>query len=440
MRIAFFCWEFWPRLVGGLGTYAIEITKKFVEMGHEATVFTLNDGSLPTKDYWNGIEIHRPMILDSGEIFPIFVREDLKRIKAYAKLLLNLPIKTYRYSKSSYFLGYPIIRKYLDYFVLYQNVFNFNFSSFILLKKYLSRKKFDIISFHDWLAGFAGIMVKNNTNLPAVFHVHSIEEQRSLGGGSEVVKEIERESARKADKIITVSYSMKEFLESLGYPKEKINVVYNGIDTEKYSLKNVNWELVEKLRERYKIKDEKVIFFIGRLTWVKGVANLIRAMPEVLKSFPKTKLIIKSNGPGVTYLEKVRNSLGLKNKVEIISNWITEEEKIAHYALSDVCVFPSINEPFGLSTLEAMSMERPVVVGARGVSGLREQVIPNGENRCGVHINGEDPNDIAWGIKVVLENFEEAKKWGKNGRRRVIENFTIEKTAKETLKIYESLI
>jgi glycosyltransferase involved in cell wall biosynthesis len=411
MRIAFFCWEFWPRLVGGLGTYAIEITKKFVEMGHEVTVFTLNDGSLPTKDYWNGIEIHRPMILDSSEIFPIFVREDLKRWGHHIKF--------------------------------FSDIFAFNYLSASKLVNQLIKKeqrKFDIISFHDWLAGFAGIMVKNNTNLPAVFHVHSIEEQRSLGGGSEVVKEIERESARKADKIITVSYSMKEFLESLGYPKEKINVVYNGIDVEKYSLKNVNWELVEKLRERYKIKDEKVIFFIGRLTWVKGVANLIRAMPEVLKSFPNVKLVILGKGESYTDLIQLKQSLGIGDKVEIRSEWVSEEERIAHYAMADVCVFPSISEPFGIVSLEAMSMERPVVVGARGVSGLREQVIPNGENRCGVHINGEDPNDIAWGIKVVLENFEEAKKWGKNGRKRVIENFTIEKTAKETLKIYESLI
>jgi len=411
MRIAFFCWEFWPRLVGGLGTYAIEITKKFVEMGHEVTVFTLNDGSLPTKDYWNGIEIHRPMILDSSEIFPIFVREDLKRWGHHIKF--------------------------------FSDIFAFNYLSASKLVNQLIKKeqrKFDIISFHDWLAGFAGIMVKNNTNLPAVFHVHSIEEQRSLGGGSEVVKEIERESARKADKIITVSYSMKEFLESLGYPKEKINVVYNGIDTEKYSLKNVNWELVEKLRERYKIKDEKVIFFIGRLTWVKGVANLIRAMPEVLKSFPNVKLVILGKGESYTDLIQLKQSLGIGDRVEIRSEWVSEEERIAHYAMADVCVFPSISEPFGIVSLEAMSMERPVVVGARGVSGLREQVIPNGENRCGVHINGEDPNDIAWGIKVVLENFEEAKKWSKNGRRRVIENFTIEKTAKETLKIYESLI
>jgi glycosyltransferase involved in cell wall biosynthesis len=411
MRIAFFCWEFWPRLVGGLGTYAIEITKKFVEMEHEVTVFTLNDGALPTKDNWNGIEIHRPMILDSSGIFPIFVREDLKRWGHHIKF--------------------------------FSDIFAFNYLSASKLVNQLIKKdqrKFDIISFHDWLAGFAGIMVKNNANLPAVFHIHSIEEQRSLGGGSEVVKEIERESAKKADKIITVSYSMKEFLESLGYPKEKINVVYNGIDAEKYSLKNVNWGLVEKLRERYKIKDEKVIFFIGRLTWVKGITNLIKAMPEVLKSFPHVKLVILGKGEGYTDLIQLKQSLGIGDKVEIRSEWVSEEERIAHYALSDVCVFPSISEPFGIVSLEAMSMERPVVVGARGVSGLREQVIPNGENRCGVHINGEDPNDIAWGIKVVLENFEEAKKWGKNGRRRVIENFNIEKTAKETLKIYESLI
>jgi len=411
MRIAFFCWEFWPKLVGGLGTYAIEITKKFVEMGNEVTVFTLNDGTLPTKEFWNGIEVHRPLILDSSEIFPIFVREDLKRWGHHIKF--------------------------------FSDIFAFNYLSVSKLINQLIRKeqrKFDIVSFHDWLSGFAGIIVKINTHLPTVFHIHSIEEQRSLGGGSEVVKEIERESSRRADKIITVSYSMKEFLESLGFPKDKIYVVYNGIDAEKYSLKNVNWSLVEKLRERYKIKDEKVIFFIGRLTWVKGVTNLIKAMPEVLKSFPNVKLVILGKGENYTDLIQLKQSLGIGDKVEIRSEWVNEEERIAHYALADVCVFPSISEPFGIANLEAMSMQKPVVVGARGISGCREQVIASGENRCGVHVNGEDPNDIAWGIKVVLENFEESKEWGKNGRKRVLENFTIEKTVEETLKIYQTLI
>jgi glycosyltransferase involved in cell wall biosynthesis len=411
MRIAFFCWEFWPWLVGGLGTYAIEITKKFVEMGHEVVVFTLNDGNLPSREDWNGIEIHRPLILDSSRIFPLFVKEDLRRWGHHIKFFSD--IFAFNYLSASKFVN-QLVRK--------------------------EKKNFDIVSFHDWLAGFAGIMIKDNTQLPAVFHIHSIEEQRSLGGGSEVVKEIEREAARKADKIITVSYSMKEFLENLGYPREKLNVVYNGIDVEKYSLKNVNWRLVDKLKERYKIKEERVILFIGRLTWIKGVTNLIRAMPEIVKDFPNVKLVILGKGESYSDLIQLKQSLGLGEKVEIRSEWVSEEERIAHYALADVCVFPSISEPFGIVSLEAMSMERPVVVGARGISGLREQVIPSGEERCGVHVNGEDPHDIAWGVRVVLENYEEAKKWGKNGRKRVIENFTIERTAKETLKIYESLI
>ncbi|MEM5791133.1 MAG: glycosyltransferase, partial [Candidatus Aenigmatarchaeota archaeon] len=118
----------------------------------------------------------------------------------------------------------------------------------------------------------------------------------------------------------------------------------------------------------------------------------------------------------------------------------SEDERILHYALADLCVFPSISEPFGIVSLEAMSMEKPVVVGAAGVNGLREQVIPSGENRTGVHVNGENPQDIAWGIKEILRNFEEAKKWGKNGRKRVLKEFTWERAAKRTLEIYEKVI
>lgn len=69
-----------------------------------------------------------------------------------------------------------------------------------------------------------------------------------------------------------------------------------------------------------------------------------------------------------------------------------------HYAASDVCIFPSVYEPFGIVSLEAMAMEKPVVVGARGVVGFREQVLSSGPDQNGVHVNGEDPADIAWGI------------------------------------------
>ncbi|MEM0325024.1 MAG: glycosyltransferase family 4 protein [Candidatus Aenigmatarchaeota archaeon] len=410
MNIGFFCYEYYPLLVGGLGTYAIEITRKIKEFGNDISVFTLNDGNLSTYEIWNGIEIHRPMLVNVMDIFPIVVKEDLRRWGWHLKFFAD--IYTYNILSATKFVN-------------------------LLIKK--QRRKFDIISFHDWLSAFSGIICKQNTNLPAVFHIHSIEEQRSLGGGSETIKEIERIAAKYADKIITVSYSMKDFLVSLGYPKDKIEVVYNGIDTEKYSLKNVNWKLVEELKNRYKIENEKVILFVGRLTWIKGVYNLLRAMAEINKKFDDVKLVILGKGEEYSNLLQLKQQLNLNN-VEIYSKWVSEEERIAHYALADLCVFPSINEPFGIVSLEAMSMEKPVVVGAKNVNGLKEQVIPSGENRCGVHVNGEDPLDIAWGIEVVLSNLEEAKKWGKNGRKRVEENFKIEYTAKKTLEIYESLL
>jgi len=411
MNIGFFVWEYWPRLVGGLGSYAMEMTFKYKELGHSVSVFTMNDGTLKTSEVWNDIFIHRPLVLDASDIFPLFITEDLKKWGKNVKF--------------------------------FADVYNYNI---LAASKYVNQlirkegKKYDITCVHDWLSSVAGMMIKKELpQMPLVVHFHSIEEQRSLGGGSIVVKDMERKIAEVADKIITVSYSMRDFLISLGYPYDKIEVVYNGCDPEKYDPKKVDKKLVEKLKERYKIDKEKVILFVGRLVWVKGVMNLVMGMPEVLKEFPNVKLIILGKGEQYEDLIQLSQTLGIFDKVAIRSEWVSEEERIAHYALADVCVFPSINEPFGIVSLEAMAMEKPVVVGAKGLSGLREQVIPEGRERTGVHINGEDPHDIAWGIKEVLRN-PEAVEWGKNGRRRVIENFTVDIAAKKTLSIYESLL
>ncbi|MCD6446016.1 glycosyltransferase family 4 protein, partial [Candidatus Bathyarchaeota archaeon] len=96
-------------------------------------------------------------------------------------------------------------------------------------------------------------------------------------------------------------------------------------------------------------------------------------------------------------------------------------------------------EPFGIVSLEAMAMKKPIVVGAQGVVGFREQVVSSGPDQNGIHINGGDPADIAWGIKEVLKDPEKAKKWGENGRKRVLQYFTWRKTAEQTLQVYEML-
>jgi len=299
---------------------------------------------------------------------------------------------------------------------------------------------YDVVCVHDWLSSIAGIIIKNETKVPVVFHVHSTEWGRSGGQGSEVVSYLEWAMAQRADRIITVSHAMQEDLVRHGWPKAKISVVWNGVDPERYNPKKCKPEEVEAIRSRYGIKpDEKMVLFLGRLTWVKGVINLVQAMPMVLAEHPNTKLVILGKGEQQNDIVEAAVRLGISDKLICRFDFVPEKERILHYAAADVCVFPSTYEPFGIVSLEAMAMEKPIVVGAQGVVGFREQVVSFGSDQNGVHVNGGNPADIAWGIKEVLCDPERAKKWGENGRKRVLQYFTWRKAAEQTLQIYEML-
>ena len=410
MKIAYYVWEYHPRLVGGLGTYAIEITRRFVINGHEVVVFTLNPGELATRDLWKGIMIHRPKIINTSDILPIFVSEDLRS-----------------WGVNIGFFG---------------DVFCYNILSASKFLNELIRKegeKFDLVAVHDWLSAIAGLSIKSEEkDLPVVFHVHSTEQLRTDGRGSNFITHLERNMAEKANRIVTVSYAMRQHLVAIGYPPDKIAVCWNGCDPEKYDPAKVRSESVEALKSEYGIHpNEKVILFVGRLTGIKGVHNLIESFPTVLKEHPKTKLIILGKGEDQTDLERLASRLAVTRNIKFRSEWVPEDVRILHYAMADVCVFPSFNEPFGIVSLEAMSMKKPVVVGASGVSGFREQVIPVGPDQCGVHVDGRNSADIAWGIKEVLKDPERAEQWGENGRQRVLQYFTWNKAAEDTLAIYE---
>jgi glycosyltransferase involved in cell wall biosynthesis len=412
MRIGFFVWEYPPRLVGGLGTYAEYITHEFVELGHDVTVFTLNSGDLNTREILKGVEVHRPLIADASNVFPMFVTEDLRRWGTNIRFFNDIFI--YNVLSATKFIN-GLIRK--------------------------EGYKFDIVCVHDWLSSIAGLIIKNETKIPVVFHVHSTEWGRSGGQGSEVVSHLESATAQAADRIITVSHAMKDDLTRHGWPQQKISVVWNGVDPARYNPKNCKLEDVKKIREKYGIPDDwKMLLFLGRLTWVKGVKNLIQAMPTVLRDYPQTKLVILGKGEEEKDIEETAARLGIRDNVICRFDFVPEQERILHYAAADLCVFPSVYEPFGIVSLEAMAMEKPVVVGAHGVVGFREQVVSSGPDQNGIHINGEDPADIAWGIKETLKDPQRAKAWGENGRKRVLQYFTWEKTAEQTLEIYKTLI
>ncbi|MEM3153539.1 MAG: glycosyltransferase family 4 protein [Candidatus Bathyarchaeia archaeon] len=411
MRIGFFVWEYPPALVGGLGTYAEYITREFVAMGNDVTVFTLNPGNLKTREIVKGVEVHRPLIADASNVFPMFVTDDLKKWGTNIRL--------------------------------FNDIFIYNVLSATKFINSMLKKEgciYDVVCVHDWLSSIAGIIIKNETKVPVVFHVHSTEWGRSGGQGSEVVSYLEWAMAQKADRIITVSHAMQEDLARHGWPKAKISVVWNGVDPERYNPKKCKPEEVEAIRSRYGVKpDEKMILFLGRLTWVKGVINLVQAMPMILAEYPNTKLVILGKGEQQNDIIEAAVRLGISDKLICRFDFVPEKERILHYAAADVCVFPSTYEPFGIVSLEAMAMEKPIVVGAQGVVGFREQVVPFGPDQNGIHVNGGNPADIAWGIKEVLCDPERAKRWGENGRKRVLQYFTWRKAAEQTLQIYEML-
>jgi glycogen synthase len=412
LRIGFFVWEYPPALVGGLGTYAEYVTQEYVDIGHDVSVFTLNPGNLRTREILRGVEVHRPLIADASNVFPFFVVDDLKKWGTNIKFFNDVFI--YNILSATKFIN-GLIKK----------------------EKY----NFDVVCVHDWLSSISGLVIKNESKIPVVFHTHSTEWGRSGGQGSEVVSHFERAMAQNSDRIITVSYAMQQDLIQHGWQQSKISVVWNGVDPERYDPRKIKEADVAGIRTRYGIpKDWNMILFVGRLTWVKGVRNILQAMPMVLKEFPNTILVILGKGEEQRDIVETADRLNIKGNVVYRFDFVPEPERILHYAAADMCIFPSIYEPFGIVSLEAMAMEKPVVVGARGVVGFREQVINSGTDQNGVHVNGEDPADIAWGIKEVLRNPEKARNWGENGRKRVLEFFTWRKVADETLKIYESVL
>jgi glycogen synthase len=411
MKIAVLVYEYPPKIVGGLGTYAAEITRKFVLMDNDVTVFTMNDdgGTLPRREIWRGIEIHRPLHIDVSDSLPDVIADDIKKWGRGLHLFGNLLV--YNYLSASKLIN-ELIRK--------------------------EGVKYDVVTAHDWLSIMGGVTVKKESGLPLVFHVHSTEKGRTLGGGSSVVSNIELRGANMADMIITVSYAMKDELIQLGFPREKIEVSYNGVDPQKYDPKSVSPEQVRKIREFYDIKDDEyMILFLGRLVGVKGIDKLIMSMTHVLRQIPNAKLVIVGVGDLQEYLMNLTRTMRLEEYVKFRFDFIPEEERILHYAACDIAVFPSHYEPFGIVALEAMAMEKPVVVGATGVSGMREIVICRGEDQCGYHIDPNNPSDIAWGITNALEDSGKQQWLGKNGRKRVLSEFTWNKIAEKTLELYE---
>jgi glycogen(starch) synthase len=404
MKIAYFSLEFPPRVFGGLGVYADSISREMASLGQKISVFTLGDGKLKRKQTRRGISIVREKPEPMRDGWEPFLSE-----------------RTLAWGDGVSFL---------------HDLMSYNQLAAASLR---DNGPFDLAVAHDWLGLPGAMAAKRSENLPLIYHVHGLEVGRETTPNQQIV-DLELKGAHFADGVITVSMAMKEQLASLGIPKDKIEVCYHGVETDVFSPSAAKPQMIDELREKYGIEDgDQVILFVGRLERVKGVIQLLEAMPKVLAEHPRAKLLIVGKG---TLEDQVRSMAGpFGESVKVVSDFLDLEAKIHHYALADLCVFPSLYEPFGIVGVEAAAMERPAVVGASGVSGLREIVDnPSSERPTGVHVNPTDPGDIAWGINLVLADPESMREWGKNGRKKCLDIFNWPRAARETLDIYEKVV
>jgi len=410
MNILYLSYEFPPYFVGGLGTYAFEMARRFARLGHSVTVFSKNPGDAITRDLYEGVEVHRPLLADVTDLLPVMVPEDVKRWPTSAQ------------------------NDFAEVFMY--NILAATKTTNLLVRS--DKRDFDVIISHDWLSANAGIICKKSLGKPLVIHFHSTEHGR-VGDGSPTIKTIEWVAGKAADAIVTVSYAMRDELIKLGHEERKIHVVWNGVDHKKYDPAKFSEEKIRAFREKIGVGDVPMILFIGRLAWVKGADTLMHAMPAILDEVPDAKLVVIGKGEQEGMIKHLAGHLGIQDNVVLTFEYVKEKQRLLYYAASDLVVAPSKYEPFGIVCTEAMSMGKPVIVGGTGTSGLREQVVHSGSGRCGAHVNPYDPYDIAKFAVEFLKDDELRAKLGENARKRVLSRFTLDKVAAETADIYSEV-
>ena len=315
-------------------------------------------------------------------------------------------------------------------------------------------KDVDLIHCHTWYTHLAGCLLKQLLGKPLVLTTHSLEPHRpwkeeQLGSGYRVSTWMEKTAYENADGVIAVSRSMQKDVQELyGVPPEKVRIIYNGIDLNKYK-PTVDTTVLSK----YGINPAKpYILFVGRITHQKGIMHLLRAA-EYLQD--GVQVVLCATDPDTEELglevDRQIEALTAQNGREIIhvSSFVPLEEIVPLYTQAAVFVCPSIYEPFGIINLEAMACGTPVV--ATAVGGIKEVVAPK-ETGFLVPFSHPCPEDhepqaaaelargLAEAINTLLADPDMRRTMGAKARKRVEDLFSWRGVARQTMDFYQEII
>ena len=296
---------------------------------------------------------------------------------------------------------------------------------------------FELVHVHDWLVAFAGAAFKRSYGVPLLSTIHATERGRGRGylasEQSKAINHVEWWLNYESWRVIACSeYMRDEVANYFQCPRDKIDVVPNGVDTSRFD--ELEGQDLTPFRNMHALPEEKIVFSVGRVVFEKGLHILVRAMPLILAQEPSTKVVIAGKGPELESLRSLAWSVGVGEKV-LLTGFISDEDRDKLFKIASCAVFPSLYEPFGIVALEAMAAKCPVVVSE--VGGLQD-VVQHAET--GITVYSDDTDSLAWGILHTLQHPEWSASRVENAYRVVREEYNWERIAQRTYEIYGQVI
>jgi glycosyltransferase involved in cell wall biosynthesis len=382
-------WEFPPRVIGGISPHVFFLSKSLAQNGVKVYVVTCDFPGAPAHEVIDSVEVYRvDSYKNPSPDFATWVYlMNLNMQKEAANLVKKLP------------------------------------------------NGVDVFHAHDWLVATSGIGLKHVFRKPLLVTMHSTEVGRRDGihtSTEKMIGETEAWLTYEAWKIICCSdYMVSHVRWAFGLPADKLVMVPNGVNRDVYSA--IEKEDLKAFRRRWALPEEKIVLFVGRLVYEKGIHVLVNAVPKVLEKV-NAKFIIVGSGYMKEQVMTIVRSMKMEHKV-LFAGFADDATLLRLQKCADVSVVPSLFEPFGIVALEAMAARSPVVASDTG--GLSEIV---DHDWSGVKVYPNNPESLAWGIVKILTDDKYRNYLVENAYRKILDKYDWDKIAQQTRTIYEGVL
>ncbi|GAB4328416.1 MAG: glycosyltransferase family 4 protein [Bacteroidales bacterium] len=407
LRVLMFGWEFPPHISGGLGTACYGMTRGLLKQNVEVlfvvpkaygdedqrAVRIVNASDIPvevTEVDFNHFSRQLTYLEVASLLKPYLTPEAYEKIRQETRTETEEKRRTIFGQKYEFSGGYG--KNLMDEVARYA----------LVAATVASRYDFDVIHAHDWFTYHAGIAAKKVSGKPLVVHIHATEFDRTGQNVNTIIYDIEKSGMEAADRVIAVSnFTRNTVIEKYGIDPAKVVTVHNAIDPVEADPELLNIKKAVK---------EKVVTFLGRITFQKGPEYFVEAARKVLDRDRNVRFVMAGSGDMLNKVIRRVAQLKMADRFHF-TGFLRGKDVNRMFALSDLFVMPSVSEPFGLVPLEAMRTNVPVIVSKQ--SGVAEVL------RHAIKVDYWDVEGLADAMWGLLHYNSLASVFAKHGKAEV---------------------